>query len=103
MSWRKAYILVIDKGGVFSSFNPVTFHQKLVKPESIITWWHYIDNTYVLIVEGNVNAAAISEYVKKIDPKRKFFVCELNLKDHAGWLPKEAWEWIKKQLRYPVI
>lgn len=97
MNWNKAYILIIDKGGWLSGFNAEEFHKGIIRANGVKTWWHYIDNTYILIVEWGVTAKDITDYAMKLIPNRKFFVCELNINNHNGWLPQDAWDWINKQ------
>jgi len=97
MSLNKAYILTIEKGNILTSYNSKKFHEQITTAKGIKTWWHYIDNTYILIVESSILAKNITDYVMPLIPKRRFFVCELDLRNHNGWLPQEAWDWIKKQ------
>jgi hypothetical protein len=91
--WNKAYILTFDKNDKIGSED---FHNTLSKAEGIETWWHYLESTYILIVKDNITASNISEYIMKIAPENHFFVSELNLKNHNGWLPEKAWDWINK-------
>jgi len=93
--WDKFYIVTIDVGGMMDSFNYKSFHEKLIGAKGVNAWWHYLESTYILKVEYGITAHNIGEYIQKIAPNKRFFVCELNLGDHNGWLPQEAWEWIR--------
>jgi hypothetical protein len=92
----KAYIINFDKGGVFDSFDYKQFHDTITTAKGIINWWHYIESSYIIITENNINATHVSSFVGKHMKNKHFFVAELNLKNHNGWLPKEAWDWINK-------
>lgn len=98
--WDKFYILIIDKGGLLDSFDYKGFHEKLTTANGIKAWWHYLESTYIIKVEFGITAHNVSEYVQKIAPNKKFFVCELNLGNHNGWLPQEAWDWINKNTKH---
>ncbi len=91
--FRRAYILTYNS----YDFENNSFHNTLTNAKGIINWWHYISGNYILIVESNITAINISDYILKIAPDKKFFVCELNLKNHNGWLPNAAWDWINNQ------
>jgi hypothetical protein len=91
--YKKAYILNFDTGG---SFDSVKFHNELIKYNGIIGWWHYIESSYILIVENNVTATSLTDVVMNLIPNRVFIVNQLLIKDYNGWLPKEAWDWLDK-------
>lgn len=90
----KVYIINFDKDGVYDKFDYNKFHNDLITTKGIINWWHYISSSYIIITEWNVLANQVTELVQDLMPNKKFFVCELNLKNHNGWLPEDAWEWI---------
>ncbi|MFM2394504.1 MAG: hypothetical protein RLZZ546_2486 [Bacteroidota bacterium] len=90
---NKAYIINFDKGGFF---NYQKFHKTLTTADGIISWWHYLESSYIVITNRNTSATNVSEFVRANMPDKHFFVCELNLKNHDGWLPQEAWDWINK-------
>lgn len=91
------YIVVIEKGGILDAFNDERFHKKLISANGVVAWWHYLNSTYILRVRHNVNATAIADYIRTITPNKEFFVGRLDLSDHNGWLPQEAWDWINNQ------
>jgi len=99
MNWNKAYILILDKESAKFRFNSKNFHTKITTAKGVINWWHYIDNTYILIVEYGITAKNISDFVQNNTNNMKFFVSEINLKNHNGWLPNEAWDWINEQMK----
>lgn len=92
-----SYIVTFDKELLDYLGGSNKLHDRLTNARGVINWWHYLDSTYILIVENTYNATSISNLISKIAPDRRFFVAQINLKDHNGWLPKEAWDWIKDQ------
>lgn len=93
---RKAYIINFDKGGLFDNFDYEKFHTDLTNAKGVINWWHYLKSSYLIITESNATATSITNFVMKKMPQKYFVVFEVNLQNHNGWLPKEAWEWIEK-------
>ena len=62
---------------------------KTIKP-----WWHYLSNTWIVISPNN--ATEIYNKLKPhLDSNINIFIVEIG-KDRQGWLPKKAWDWIKK-------
>ena len=93
----KSYIVTFDKGGILDTFDYVDFHEKLTKVQGLISWWHYLETTYILIVPNSSSATIITQFLISIAPNKQFFISKVDLKDHGGWLPKEAWDWINTQ------
>jgi len=94
----KAFLLSFDRDeGLFSTFNYQTFHNQLTTAKGVHTWWHHLQSTYILIVDDSVNAPGVAKLVRAIAPNKLFLCIEVNPRDHDGWLPKEAWEWLNKQ------
>lgn len=93
---RKAFIIVYNKDGLFDGFDYTKFHNILTRAAGVINWWHYIDNAYIIITSKTTTATNISNFIRQNMPNKNFIVSELNLKNHDGWLPQEAWDWINK-------
>lgn len=96
--FRKAYILTFDKGGFLDGFDYTKFHNQLITAKGVYNWWHHLETTYILIVDFPITAKNITDFVLERMPKKKFFVCELVLSNHNGWLDPKAWDWINEQL-----
>lgn len=63
-------------------------------------WWHYLDYTWLIVATDTANQIyeQLKEYLQATD-----FILILELRTPfscAGWLPGEAWEWIRK---HPVL
>lgn len=61
------------------------------------TWWHYLDSTW--LVSTSKNADQIWERLKPHTDKNDYVLVVGITQDRAGWLPKEAWDWIREQHR----
>ncbi|WP_138432998.1 hypothetical protein [Winogradskyella algicola] len=100
MNWDKFFIITIDNDGIPSSFNIKTFHNRLTNTNGVKAWWHYLESTYIIRVDYSVNTSHISELMKEIAPNKKYFTSEIKFEDYNGWLPNEAWEWIKENTNH---
>lgn len=95
----KAYIITFDKSWLDSQ-DYTKFHNLLTGAKDLVNWWHHLESSYIIIVDNRANATTISSFVSKVMVNKKFLVCQLNLKDHNGWLPQAAWDWINEQNQY---
>ncbi len=91
--YRRAYILTFDRDDVRDYR---TLHESIVNLPSVITWWHYIKSSYILIANTN-NATVLKQEIKDVMPGKRFLLVEVNIKNRNGWLPQEAWDWLKTQ------
>lgn len=96
MNWDKFYLIVLDKGGFFDSFDSKKFHKNLTEAEGITAWWHYLDSAYIIKVGYEVTALNVSQFIQQIAPKKRFFTTEITLDNYNGYLPQQAWDWINK-------
>jgi hypothetical protein len=90
---KKIYIINYNK---INGFDYQSFHQSLTTTKGVLNWWHYIESSYIIITDYHITAKNVSDLVRSLMPNVGIFVCELNLNNYDGWLPKEAWEWINK-------
>lgn len=93
MANRVAYILTFDRE---DNLNYKDIHDKIIAIEGITNWFHYIKSSYIFITTIT-SATTLQEQIMKIIPSKRFLLVEVNLKNRNGWLPPEAWSWIKKQ------
>ena len=62
--------------------------------KSFGTWWHYLESTW--LIKTNDTPSKILESLKShIDKDDNLLIIEAG-KKHSGWLPKKAWDWIKR-------
>ncbi len=93
----KAYIITFDKGGGPDRFNYAEFHRMLTTAQGVQSWWHYLQGTYIIIVEDDNTASNVAEYVRSIAKGKSFFTARIDLHDHDGLLNPDAWKWIDEQ------
>ena len=92
MNW---YVIVFDRlpDGQYRAF-----HDEFVGHSRIKRWWHYIKSSY--IVGTDLSADAVSDHFRttaiKYTLPPRHLVMKVDLSVRQGWLPAEAWEWIRK-------
>lgn len=76
-----------------------SFHEMFTKHPSFHCWWHYIQSSY--LIGTRVSAQEISEHfvktAKSFSMTTTHLVLRVDLTKRQGMLPKEAWDWIRKQ------
>ncbi len=95
----KSYIVTFDKGGIIDTFDYTKFHEQLTNAQGLLSWWHYLPTTYILLVPNTSSASVIAQFILPIAPNKHFFVAKVDLRDYNGWLPKEAWDWINGHVK----
>lgn len=89
---RKPYLISYDYQGPAANYSGL-FNELKTFPH----WWHYLSNTWIVVAE-DVEAKDIYEQLKPhLDEKINLLVIEVG-KDRSGWLPRKAWEWIKRNV-----
>lgn len=90
------YIITFDRkpGGSYKFF-----HEQFVSSPLITGWFHYIKSSYIIKSESSAHdiSALFTEAAKSNQIPTTHLVMEVNLSNRQGMLPKDAWEWIKKQ------
>jgi hypothetical protein len=61
------------------------------------SWWHYLESTWLIATDETAQSVwdRISDHIDKNDYA---LVIEVR-KDSQGWLPKDAWEWIRQNVQ----
>ncbi|MFV0573249.1 MAG: hypothetical protein ACK5M1_12595 [Xanthomarina gelatinilytica] len=96
MSKDKFYIITIDNDNYPRTFDKKKFHNQLTTAVGVKAWWHYLESTYIIKVDYLINSNHIAGFMVEIAPDKKYFTSEIKLNDINGWLPQEAWDWIKE-------
>jgi hypothetical protein len=60
--------------------------------KSVGKWWHYIDTTW--IVQTNLTADQLAHKLLPFIEQPDYLLVVLIAREHQGWLPKAAWEWL---------
>ena len=59
-------------------------------------WWHYLESTWIVITEETV-VTLWNRLAPNIDKNDYLLIIEV--RDNVqGWLPKDAWDWIHKNV-----
>jgi len=64
--------------------------------KSAVTWWHYLDSTW-LIETSESSAVWYNKIAPSLDANDHILVIQVT-KNYEGWLPKEAWDWIRERV-----
>jgi hypothetical protein len=59
------------------------------------TWWHHLGSTW--LVDTSLNASGTWSRLSPVADKNDSFLVIGATKDYSGWLPKEAWDWIRER------
>ena len=60
-------------------------------------WWHYLESTW--IVQTTLTPREAAQRLKaKMDDSDNLLVLDITGDTHGGWLEKDAWEWINKNV-----
>ena len=57
-----------------------------------VQWWHYLESTWVVNTNLSANDFAF-RLLSHIETTDHLLVARLT-REHQGWLPKEAWDWL---------
>jgi hypothetical protein len=59
--------------------------------------WHYLDSTW--LVDTPLTVQQASDWIRTaMDDNDKLLVLDITGDAHAGWLPQDAWDWIKEHV-----
>jgi hypothetical protein len=62
---KKAFIITLDNSGL-NTHNYKQFHDNLTSAKGVVSWWHYLDNVYIIIADRFVTAQNVSEFVQQL-------------------------------------
>ncbi len=91
----KIYLITFD---VDASLNSQLVHTQITSlyPTHISDWWHYMHSSYLVVT--NLTATQLYNHISPSMPQHHVLVMEVNHKNYWGWLPQDAWNWLKKHL-----
>jgi len=62
------------------------------------SWWHYLESTWLIDSQEPIETWQ-QRIMSKLDQNDSFFIVRLvSGQSYTGWLPREAWDWIKQRL-----
>lgn len=63
--------------------------------KSLGAWWHYLGSVWLVAPTNQTTVANISELLRgHIDKNDSLYVTTIG-PNNDGWLPKDAWDWIR--------
>lgn len=74
------------------------FHARVKSDPKILSWWHRLQGTYILITTDDVMAENLRAFFHQSFPDEYCFFIQIHYADYGGWLPKEAWDWMNSTL-----
>ena len=88
------YILTFDP----HKTDAPSLHKAISNNTLITSWWHYLGSTY--IIKSDSSVGTITDDILKNWPNQRFFMAKIDTTpgNRNGWLPKEAWEWIRNNV-----
>ena len=60
-------------------------------------WWHYLDSFWLLDTSKTVEELN-QKLIQYLDAEDRLIILDLNTKDFNGWLPQNAYDWLKKHI-----
>lgn len=69
-------------------------HKKI---EELGAWWHYLDSTYIVVC-AKTPQQVFDHIQPALDSSSSVLVLNVSNDAYAGWLPEDAWEWIRKNI-----
>lgn len=58
-------------------------------------WWHYLGSTW--LVDTSLTATQVWDRISPHTDKNDRFLIISVTRNYSGWLPEDAWEWIKSR------
>ena len=89
----RAYLLVFDREPLKYDYKKI--HNLIKEAPYIDNWWHYIKSCYILT--SIWPATKLSKEITKILPDHRFLLTQIHLNNSNGWLPQEAWDWLREK------
>jgi hypothetical protein len=68
-------------------------HQVISNSQNIQNWWHYLGSTYLL--KSSYSLTTIKNEILQKWPNQKFLIIKADSSEFSGWLPADAWDWIR--------
>ena len=62
--------------------------------KSIGHWWHYLESSWIVDTDRDVNYVVDTIHAEMRQGDR-LFVVQIDNQSRNGWLPKDAWDWIR--------
>jgi len=75
---------------------PHPLHRELQQLKGSRSWWHYLDKTWLISTDETLEQ--VNERLRRhLRDTDKLLIVKFR-GEYAGWLPKEAWQWIEERM-----
>ena len=88
---KRAYLITYGYKG-----SPDKYSALFDEIKKFSSWWHYITNSWIVITSDSAKEI-FAKLKPHVDEDINILVIQVGT-DRQGWLPKKAWDWIKKNL-----
>jgi len=86
------YLITYDINSKFTDYNDL--YDKI---KSLGDWFHPLESVWLLHPNYKIDVNKITDKLREtISDYDHIFVVEITKSPKQGWLPKTAWEWLKK-------
>ena len=90
------YLVSYDFGSGTLFKNRLPFYAELQRSGQ---WWHFLDRTWLIYTQEPL--AAVDERLRtQIDSRDRLLIVQIT-NNTGGWLPAEAWQWIRERIFLP--
>lgn len=72
---------------------PSIFQDLITKDPEVNAWWNYLPN--IFLVRTNQPAKYFADKLIASFPGVGFLITKLDMNEYNGYLPQNAWDWIK--------
>lgn len=94
----KAFILSFDYT-ILKATKLTAFQEQIKKDPSIVSWWHHLKGTYIIITKDNIDASSIQQFFSHYFPNENCLVLKVRYDNYNGMLPQNAWDWMESSLK----
>ena len=84
---KKIYYISYDSTDGFENFES--------KFKTIGPWFSYFDGQW--LIESSKTKEEIYSLIQDDNNPKRLLILEINIKDYWGWMPNDAWEWLKSK------
>jgi predicted regulator of amino acid metabolism with ACT domain len=96
---KKAFIIILETN-IFDNDKLNKMFVALKQDKDVNSWWHHINNTFMITTNSNVTALSIQKFIKNYFTDSHFMILQIHSPDeYNGWLPQNAWDWIESNLK----
>lgn len=86
----KTFLISYDLNNKSKDYN--VLHDEIKKS---ITWWHYLESVWIITANDTLNSLR-TRLQNVLDDDDNLLVIEIDSGRADGWLPTDAWEWLRK-------